>query len=395
MNPSQLNHQLKCLVIFREARNDSVIQSFETFLDSLQTQQNVEENYASFIYYLYQNGGDLGNHLSQLVLNMETLYLQKASSRNNPHIQQCHQHELSFFEKWSQLSHSIIMEWVTPFSSSLGSLPSFENTAHSLQNLYHEKLAHLSTRGYGVFSQYTMFQFTENGLKPVRNPDPQTLSSLVGYERERKLLLTNTRAFLDGKTASNALLYGDAGTGKSSTIKALANEYQSQGLRLIELKKKQLHELPGLTEQLAENPLKFVLFIDDLTFSQPDENFGALKSVLEGGAAAQGKNILIYATSNRRHLVRESMEQRFGTELHENDTIQETIGLAGRFGLTITYQRPDRKTYLEIVAHYAEEYGLDMDPKQQETRAEAYALRNGGRSPRAAKQFVQLEKGLS
>ncbi|HPD89870.1 MAG TPA: DUF815 domain-containing protein, partial [Bacillota bacterium] len=133
-------------------------------------------------------------------------------------------------------------------------------------------------------------------MKPVRNPDPQTLSSLVGYERERKLLLTNTRAFLDGKTASNALLYGDAGTGKSSTIKALANEYQSQGLRLIELKKKQLHELPGLTEQLAENPLKFVLFIDDLTFSQPDENFGALKSVLEGGAAAQGKNILIYAT---------------------------------------------------------------------------------------------------
>lgn len=395
MNPAQLNHQLKCLVIFREARNDSVVQSFETFLDSLQTQQNVEENYASFIYYLYQNGGDLGKHLSQLVLNMETFYLQKASSRNNAHIQQCHQHELSFFEKWSQLSPSIIMEWVTPFSSSLGSLPSFENTAHSFQNLYQEKLAHLSTRGYGIFSQYTMFQFTENGLKPVRNPDPQSLSSLVGYERERKLLLANTRAFLDGKTASNALLYGDAGTGKSSTIKALANEYQSQGLRLIELKKKQLHGLPVLTEQLAENPLKFILFIDDLTFSQPDENFGALKSVLEGGAAAQGKNILIYATSNRRHLVRESMEQRLGTELHENDTIQETIGLAGRFGLTITYQRPDRKTYLEIVAHYAKEYHLDMDPKQQETRAEAYALRNGGRSPRAAKQFVQLEKGLS
>ena len=147
-------------------------------------------------------------------------------------------------------------------------------------------------------------------------------------------------------------------------------------------------------DELKDNPLKFIVFVDDLTFTQQDENFSALKSALEGSASTQNRNTVIYATSNRRHLIKENMSDRLDG-LNENDTIQETMGLAARFGLTITYQRPDREVYHQIVKEYANELELLLDEKTLFTKAEAYAIRNGGRSPRAAKQFVQLEKGLS
>ena len=188
------------------------------------------------------------------------------------------------------------------------------------------------------------------------------------------------------------LLYGDAGTGKSSTIKAVCNHYAAQGLRLVEVKKNQIFQIPHIAEELSSNPLKFVLFIDDLSFTSNDDNFSALKAILEGGVFACGKNIAIYATSNRRHLVKETMGDRAGDELHVNDTIQETMSLAARFGLTITYQRPDKDDYLSIVKNLALQYGLSLSQEELFRKAEAYALRSGGRSPRAAKQFVELQK---
>ena len=273
-----------------------------------------------------------------------------------------------------------------------GFLPDWETTPFDFHYEYRERIHRLPYTGYGIYAKYTVFHLENGSIQPVKHPDTQSLSQLFGYERERGLILENTEALLSGEGASNMLLYGDAGTGKSSTIKAVCNHYGPQGLRLIEVKKNELFRIPYLVEELSANPLKFVLFIDDLSFSSNDDNFSALKAILEGSVSTCGKNIAIYATSNRRHLVKETMGDRAGDELHVNDTLQETMSLAARFGLTITYQRPDKEEYLAIVKNLAREYGLDVPEKELFRKAEAHALRCGGRSPRVAKQFIELQK---
>ena len=188
------------------------------------------------------------------------------------------------------------------------------------------------------------------------------------------------------------LLYGDAGTGKSSTIKAIANEYKDRGLRLIEVKKKELYQIPLILEQLANLPLKFILFIDDLSFSGNDDNFAALKAVLEGSVSGRSENTIVAATSNRRHLVKELMSDRLGDDIHENDTRQELLSLSARFGLIVTFQKPDKDRYLYIVSALAEEYGVVADRDDLFTKAEMFALRAGGRTPRTARQFIEQYK---
>jgi predicted AAA+ superfamily ATPase len=222
----------------------------------------------------------------------------------------------------------------------------------------------------------------------VRNPDQTRLASLVDYEREKKIIVDNTLALLEGKPAANILLTGDAGTGKSSTVKAVVNELHDRGLRILEVRKEQLHEIPGVLDELNSNPLKFILFIDDLSFQKDDDNFSALKAILEGSVSAKSRNVVIYATSNRRHLVKETFSDRDGDDIHRNDTMQEIISLSERFGIQITFQKPNKQTYLDIVRHLADERGVQYDPAQLEIEAERFALGRGGRSARAASQFV-------
>ena len=201
-----------------------------------------------------------------------------------------------------------------------------------------------------------------------------------------------TRALLEGKPANNVLLYGDAGTGKSSAIKAIANAFAEDGLRLVEVKKNQLYQIPDLMDALAANPLKFILFIDDLSFTANDDNFAALKAILEGSVGGRAHNIAVYATSNRRHLIKETLTDRTGDDIHESDTRQELMSLSARFGLTITFGSPDRDRYLYIVKQLAKQYGLEMDERELSVRSEAFAIRAGGRSARVAKQFIELCK---
>ena len=205
-------------------------------------------------------------------------------------------------------------------------------------------------------------------------------------------MLENTRTLVEGGKACNVLLYGDAGTGKSSTIKAVARHFFDRGLRLVEFKKNQLEDILPIMESLSGIPLKFIFYIDDLSFSQNDDTFCALKGILEGSAASYAENIAIYATSNRRHLIKESMEDRIGNQLHINDTLQETMSLAARFGLTITFSKPEKDLYLEIVKNLAEENQITLPEEELFKKAEASALRQNGRSPRTAKQFIQLLK---
>ena len=223
-------------------------------------------------------------------------------------------------------------------------------------------------------------------MVPVQYPDPISLEQMVGYERERGIVVENTKALLAGKYASNVLLAGDAGTGKSATVKAIANAFKDDGLRLIELNKDQLCYIPQIMDHLCKNPLKFILFIDDLTFSEDDPNFGTLKATLEGSIAARMRNTVIYATSNRRHLVKETFDD--GSDKHSNDTVQERISLSERFGITITYSRPQKNLYLEIVHALAEQNGLDITMEELDAQAEQFALQKSGRSARAAKQLI-------
>jgi predicted AAA+ superfamily ATPase len=184
------------------------------------------------------------------------------------------------------------------------------------------------------------------------------------------------------------LLYGDAGTGKSSTVKAVVNHLFDKGLRLIEIRKDQLSRLPHVMAQIRNNPLRFIVFIDDLSFNQSDDSFSMLKAALEGSAAAKSPNAVIYATSNRRHIVRETFSERAGDELHRNDTVQETLSLSERFGLTILFARPDKKLYLEIVHNLCKRYGVNKPESELDIEAEAFALRRGYRSARCAEHFV-------
>lgn len=225
-------------------------------------------------------------------------------------------------------------------------------------------------------------------IVPVRNPDRIELSQLVDYQREQQIIIDNTKALLAGKPAANILLTGDAGTGKSSTVKAVANALWTDGLRLIEVRKDQLRAIPKILDELSENPLKFVLFIDDLSFLKDDDNFNALKAVLEGSVTAKSPNVVIYATSNRRHIIKEKFSDREGDDVHRNDTMQELISLSERFGIHVSFSKPNKQTYLHIVHHLAKAYGLDLTEQELDAQAERFALERGGRSARLARQFV-------
>ena len=244
--------------------------------------------------------------------------------------------------------------------------------------------------GCGQFALGRAFHWEKGQLSQVKHSDPIDQDDMIGYEFQRNAVVENTRVLLSGKPTNNVLLYGDAGTGKSSTVKAIANEFAPDGLRLIEVKKNQLYQIPALMDELAKNPLKFILFIDDLSFSANDDNFAALKAILEGSVGGRSHNVAVYATSNRRHLVKESMSDRSGDDLHAADTRQELMSLAARFGLTVTFQQPDKDRYDTILLELAKQYGVQMPSDQLFIKGQAFALRAGGRSPRVAKQFVEL-----
>lgn len=242
--------------------------------------------------------------------------------------------------------------------------------------------------GCGMYAQYHAFTWRNHEIQPVPFPDPVRLTDLKGYESPRNQVLQNTYAFLQGAPANNCLLYGDRGTGKSSTVKAVFNEYAWQGLRVIEMPKEHLMEFPELVAQIADLPMKFLIFIDDLSFSRQDDTYASLKAVLEGGIAVRPANTLIYATSNRRHLLRETFSDREGDEIHRGDTIQESLSLADRFGLSVNFSEPDQAHFLEIVRQMAEQRGLVEHWPEIEQGAKAWALQRGGRSPRCARQYL-------
>ncbi|WP_329385290.1 ATP-binding protein [Anaerofustis butyriciformans] len=388
-----LNEKLDSLAVFRNILNTDVIKNLRILLDTILEYEDDESMvfvYSEFVSCLYNYDFDFSKYIFNFILNDENFYIKaKAAGKNVPDfIENCVDEELNILDDLSKLTPIEIKEFI----SYDGFLPAWENTMLDLKEKYKEKVNSLTVTGYGMYAKYTAFVLDDDKIVPVKYPDSQRLEDLFGYERERDLIIKNTKALLDGTGASNMLLYGDAGTGKSSSVKAVCNHFKNDGLRLLEIKKNQLYKIPNIVDELAANPLKFVIFIDDLSFTGNDDNFSALKAILEGGVSALGNNVAIYATSNRRHLVKETMSERQGDELHRNDTLQETMSLSARFGLTITFQKPDKKAYLNIVENLAKQYGVEMDLDELFTKAEAFSIRHGGRSARTAKQFVELVK---
>lgn len=256
--------------------------------------------------------------------------------------------------------------------------------------------------GVGMFGLNKAFRIVHptNGdmqFVPINNTEDVRLDDLIGYEIQKQKIVENTEAFVAGRKANNALLFGDSGTGKSTTIKAIINEYYNQGLRMIEIYKHQFQDLSQVISQIKNRNYRFIIYMDDLSFEEFETEYKYLKAVIEGGLEIKPDNVLIYATSNRRHLIRETWTDRTDLEnnngMHKSDTMQEKLSLVNRFGVTINYSKPSQKEYFQIVVGLAEKNGIHMTEEELCAEANKWELSHGGISGRTAQQFINYLAG--
>lgn len=393
---SGILNSVSSLVIFRNLLKNQVVEKFiELFklIDKNKTEQNnLIYAYSEAVGELYKLSDNLTEYMLKIVLEDENIYMLKkgAGEKIGVLLEECLASELMTLENLAKTQSCNIIDAI----GYKGFLPRWKTDEDlDFSKIYADRIHEINKFGYGMYARNHIFIIKDGKIKPVSYPDTTRLSQLSGYDMERQTVIDNTLALLKGKPANNVLLYGDCGTGKSSTVKAIANEYKDKGLRLIEIKKKQLHEIPSIVETVSKNPLKFILFIDDLSFTEDDDDFAALKAILEGSVSSTADNLVIYATSNRRHLIKESFSSREGDDIHFNDTMQELLSLSDRFGIRVVFQKPDKNLYLNVVEDLAEQYNLSMPIEEVKKKAETFALERGGRSPRAAKQFIEMLKG--
>ena len=379
----ELKNKLETLCVFRQILSDPVIAALRAYLEV-----PTNSAYAGFVAALYEaNGGNITEHIRELCENSSNVYVKLLGKGEEApdHIYYSLMSELDVLQEVAELTKDKLCSIL----AYQGFLPAFAASKLRLKDHYLHRVNNIEKYGYGIYAKNRMFYVDEqDNIVPVHNPDRTELSQLVDYERERQIVVDNTKALLAGKPAANILLTGDAGTGKSSTVKAVANALWKEGLRIIEVRKDQLRAIPKILDELSVSPLKFVLFIDDLSFLKDDDNFNALKAVLEGSVTAKSQNVVIYATSNRRHIIKEKFSDREGDDIHRNDTMQELISLSERFGIHITFSKPNKETFLKIVHHLANEHELEMPQEELDALAERFALERGGRSARLAQQFI-------
>ena len=256
--------------------------------------------------------------------------------------------------------------------------------------------------GVGMFGLNKAFRIKEKSdneieFLPINNMDKVMLDDLIGYELQKQKLIDNTKAFVDGRKANNVLLFGDSGTGKSTSIKAIVNEFYPQGLRMIEIYKHQFKDLSNVISKIKNRNYKFIIYMDDLSFEEFEIEYKFLKAVIEGGVETKPDNILIYATSNRRHLIKETWNDRSDVEvdngMHRSDTMEEKLSLVNRFGVTINYSKPSQKEYFNIVIELAHRQGINMSDEELCKEANKWELSHGGISGRTAQQFINYLDG--
>lgn len=374
-----MNNYIERLRVLRNLKNNGLICSLLVYHN-----EKGDGAYDNLLYEVYAAGAEeklLGAVQNAILHDVNAFSVACAKSEN-----------ISDFLKKAYISDlKIILATVNGLAGSkdfsLGApLPLFDTDIATvlgarLENFYREN-------GYGQFIDGKAFGYSDGKFEPLSGTADITLSQLKNYESEKTLIDTNVKNFLENLPFSHMLLYGDRGTGKSSTVHAMLNAYCDKGLRLIELDKNDLPAIKKIKQQLAPLPLKFIIFIDDLTLDEQDERTSALKSAVEG-SVVYGNNIMIVATSNRRHVVKESFSER-DNSVHPADSIEEQLSLSDRFGLTVMFSSTDKASYLSIVRQLAADRRLGTATEQLETLAERWAIANGGRSPRRAKQFVDF-----
>lgn len=273
---------------------------------------------------------------------------------------------------------------------------SLDFAAQSPQEFAEKLTRHYRQNGCGDMAGYAAFRWqAEAGLAGIAHFDSIRLEDIIGYDRQKKVLIANTEAFVASKPANHVLLSGARGTGKSSSVKALVNQYFPQGLRLVEVPKQHLKHLSQIMDLLRPRGKKFIIFLDDLSFEDSETEYKHLKSIIEGGVEAKPDNVIIYATSNRRHLIKENWSDRSDNaeEVHQFDTVNEKISLSDRFGITLTYLAPDQDEYLDIVAALAKKHHIDLPYEQLKTEAVRWELAHTGRSGRSARQLINYWLG--
>ncbi len=395
MNLKTLCYRINSLCVFKNLLENTLLSTLTDLLSRLclssetaSTDADVYSLYSRFVYEVLASEYDsLAENIQCLVNNDENPYIRAVciGKAVSPSMRSALESDLETMQAVADLTPDVLKAAI----KSEFPLPNFEVKKVNIIGEYHKRCNNIGIYGYGIYAQYRMYTLAENAhIIPVKSPDTVSLDTLVDYEREKQIIIDNTERLLAGKPAANILLTGDAGTGKSSTIKAVVNKLYSKGLRILEVRKEQLCLLPTLLDELSVNPLKFIIFIDDLSFQNNDDNFNALKAVLEGSVNAKSGNVVIYATSNRRHLVKESFSSREGDDIHRNDSMQEILSLSARFGIHISFYKPDKQTYLHIVSHLAAKNGINLPTAELEVLAERFALEKGGRSARAATQFI-------
>ncbi|MEH2127033.1 MAG: DUF815 domain-containing protein [Nostoc sp.] len=322
------------------------------------------------------------------------------------------QHDLQILQSLYECSSASLSEWVqdvaympispvvwykeqelvgvdTKFATYLQELDNWGDAVEKLAAYYRQC-------GSGLFAEYRALRWQSGQFIGIRYSDQIKLSALVGYESQKDALLKNTEFLLSGEMALHVLLYGSRGSGKSSLVKSLLNEYSNRSLRLLEVAKSDLKDLPEIVEHLRGVSQKFIIFVDDLSFEEDDDAFKALKVVLEGNLTARPQNVVVYATSNRRHLIREFFVDRptpkDNEEIHAWDTMQEKLSFSDRFGLTLTFEPANQKTYLKIVQHLVAQAEINITQEDLEFQALQWATRHNGRSGRTARQFVDFLK---
>lgn len=334
-----------------------------------------------------------GEYLHDMLIFSEQPLVAEYIKTHNPLILKAIEHDVDRIREISFFAASDLKQYLSlTFNKDMSELPEFERGEFSYNADYFVR--HYTEKGSGIFSQYKAFTFDSGEMKPVKLCDPIRLSDLKRYEVQKKQIVENTLCFINDKPANNVLLYGDRGTGKSSTIKALLNEYAS--LRMVQLDKRQISKIFDLYEILGAVPLHFIIFIDDLSFSEDDDGFFMFKQALDGSLTVKPKNVLIYATTNRRHIIKETAANRADNYIHKSDAIDDNMSLSERFGLFVTFTAPNKEQFLDIAVRIACDRGINFDEEVFCSGLERFALKRGGRSPRIAKQYVDmLEAKLS